>query len=79
MSHHTTQLPRKLKVYREVYIDLEYVSPFKTPKDNLATSYLDQFEACLSEKTLEVQSTILEDMKSGVAIEPWGVSKCSLR
>ncbi len=69
VSHHTMQLPRKLKAYWEVYTDLEYVSPSKTPKDNLATSNLDQFEACLSGEAPKVQSTILEEMKGGVAIE----------
>jgi hypothetical protein len=60
------QLPRKLKAYRKVYTD---VSPSKTPKDNLTTSNLDQFEACLSGEAPKVQSTILEDMKGGAAIE----------
>ncbi len=62
-------LPKKLKAYWELYTNLEYVSPFKTPKDNLATSDLDQFEASLSGKTPKVQSIVLEDMKGAITIE----------
>ncbi len=44
-----------------------YISPYVIPKDNFATSDINQFEASTSGWTLEVQSIIPKEMKGGIA------------
>jgi hypothetical protein len=44
-----------------------YVLPSTTLEDSFATSDLNQFEACTHGETLNVQSTILEEIRGATS------------
>ncbi len=48
---------KKLKAYREAYIEFRYNSPFETHQDNFNISDFNWYEIGLSGKAQEVQSS----------------------
>jgi hypothetical protein len=66
---------RKLKAYKETYLEFRYDSPSTTLEDNFSTSNFNQYEASPSGEAQEVQSSALVEMKGRDLLEEAMVNK----